>query len=270
MRIVVAGGRGFIGTHVVEKLAGAGHRVIAAGPGEVDAAVARQRTDAVVWAAGHRADDPDLMHRQHVADPLAALCAGAMQRFVYLSTGEIYGRSTVPFCVGNEAPGSHPYPQAKARGESELARMAAARGTALTVLRLSLVYGPGQTGAMFLPTLIAHVRDRQPVALTAGEQTRDYVYVTDVARAVALALHPDAAPGIYNVGSGVESRLRDVGSAVITALDGDPALLRWGARPYRRDEQMRYVFDTAATRVALGFEATVSLADGIRRMVHRP
>ncbi len=267
MRVVVAGGLGFIGTHVVRELTGEGNEIVIAERGEVELAIAAAPTYAVVWAAGHRADNAELMRDQHVRSAMAAIATADIQRFVYLSTGELYGSADVPFRVGEETGGSHPYAVAKAEGEQALARYAQQHGIALVTLRLSLVYGPGQSGPMFLPTLIANVRDGEPVDLTPGEQTRDYVFVEDVARAVHLALQSETPAGTFNIGSGVETRLRDVGAAIVDALDADPALLRWGALPYRTDAQMRYVFDTSRARATLGFEAQVSLAEGIRRTV---
>lgn len=270
MRVVVAGGRGFIGNHVVRRLRAGGHDVVPAGEGEVAGAIAVAPVDGVVWAAGKRADDDALMQHQHVDAPLAALAAlPADSCFVYLSTGELYGAAPVPFRESAAIDARHAYARAKADGEVRLAAAAAVRDVRLVILRLALVYGEGQTGAMFLPALIDHVRQARPMALTGGEQTRDYVHVDDVTAAITLALEPSTPPATFNIGSGIETPLREVGAMVVAALEADPDLLRWGELPYRDNEQMRYVFDISLARAALGFAPSVPLAEGIARTVGR-
>jgi nucleoside-diphosphate-sugar epimerase len=257
VRLGVAGGQGFIGARLVAGLDG-----VSLGRAGVEGAF-----DTIVWAAGRRAHDPAELEAAHVAAPLAALAhVEPGGRFVYLSSGEVYGPAEVPFRETQTPDPRSPYARAKVRGEAALAEAADRAGVTLTVLRLAVVYGPGQAGNMLLPTLFASLRAGRRFAMTAGDQTRDFVHVDDVVTASRAAL---AAPGgTYNVGSGVETRVAELALAFARAVGGEAAtaLVGLGDLPYREDEQMRYLLDGTKARAALGFAAQVALADGLARL----
>jgi nucleoside-diphosphate-sugar epimerase len=225
--------------------------------------------DAAVWAGGARSSDPAELEAGHVAGPLTALARLASGgRFVYLSSGQVYGRAEVPFRESTEPTASDPYSLAKLRGEAALARAAALSKIQLTILRLPVVYGPGQRGPMFVPSLIEHLVSGRRFAMSPGQQTRDLIFVADVAAGIRRALDADAPAGLYNLGSGVEVRLCDLARSIASACGTNAEkLLDIGAIPYRGDEQMRYVFDIRKIERELGFVPTVDLPDGLARTV---
>ena len=188
---------------------------------------------------------------------------------MYLGSGEVYGPAEVPFREAQAPDPRSEYARAKLRGEAALAAAAAPAGVTLTVLRLAVVYGPGQGGAMLLPSLLASLRAGRRIPMTRGEQTRDFVHGDDVATAVLAALAPGAPGGLYNVGSSVETRVADAATQLARAVGGEAAvaLLGLGDLPYREGEQMRYLLDGARARAALGFVPRVALADGLARLV---
>lgn len=270
VQILVAGNRGFIGSHLQRGLSNAGHEVQGADRGEVEAALAAQPPQALIWAAGSRSADAAMMQAQHVDAPLAALTAGPLERFIYLSTGEVYGPQTAPFSEELAPAPQSPYACAKVEGENRLAEAAARQGTKLTVFRISLAYGPGQQGPMFIPTLIEHLRRGAVLPMTAGEQTRDFIFIDDIVRVVQQVVASDLGSRLYNLGSGEETRLIDLAKLVARAIGGNAEqLLDAGALPYRPAEQMRYLLDTARARDELHFEPSISLQEGIRRTVAR-
>jgi len=242
MTIVVAGATGFLGGAAVRALGD----VVAIGRGET------ADGDVLVWAAGRR-DSP---REVHVDAAVAA--ARRVKRVVYLSTGEVYGAAPTPWREDTTPQPTSDYARAKLAGEAALAAVAPT-----VVLRIGVAYGPGQKPPMVLPSIVDAVRAGQPIALTEGTQTRDFVFVDDVAEAIARAM---AAPaGVYNIGSGVETRVRDACERFGELL-GAPELLRFGARPMRDDDLARYVLDPSRARDVLGLRATTSLADGLRRL----
>jgi nucleoside-diphosphate-sugar epimerase len=258
----VAGGQGFIGARVVQEL---GADALAFGR-EGAPGVA---FDAMVWAAGRRSNDTAELEAAHVAAPLAALArVRAGGRFVYLGSGEVYGPAQVPFRETQAPDPRSGYALAKLRGENALASAAAAADVTLIVLRLAVVYGPGQAGTMLLPSLLAALRAGRRVPMTRGEQTRDFVHVDDVAAAVRAALAEGAHGGLYNVGSGAETRVADAALALARLVGGEAAvaLVGLGELPYREGEQMRYLLDGGRARAALGFVPHVALADGLARL----
>lgn len=251
MKVLVAGGRGFIGARAVSAVAAAGHEAGVLEHDDDVAAVCGAGWDALVWAAGARRATLDENRVDHVDAPLAALGhLPALTRVIYLSSGETYGAQDVPFVEDAPLLGTSPYALAKIEGERALTSACAARALSLTILRPSVVYGPDQRGPMFVPSLVHALTHDERFAMTAGEQTRDLVHVDDVAAAIVLALTGPA--GTYNISSGTEITLRDLALSLATRA-GKTHLLDIGALPYRANEQMRYVLSPARAAAALGW-----------------
>jgi nucleoside-diphosphate-sugar epimerase len=268
MKVLVAGGGGFIGRRLVARL-GADAR--AAGRAEI-AAAAAEGADALVWAAGGRVADAAAGLEVHAKAAVRTLEASGARSCVYLSSGEVYGAQDVPFRESSTLLGHSPYAQAKVAGEEVIAAACARRGARLIVLRPAVVYGPGQGGSMLLPSLVAALVARRRFAMTRGEQTRDFLYVDDLTALIARCLDDGAPAGTYNAGTGRETEVIAMAHALADkvgrrrSFDAQP-LLDAGALPYRDGEQMRYLLDPGATRERLGWSATTSLDDGIRATV---
>jgi UDP-glucose 4-epimerase len=190
----------------------------------------------------------------------AALAAGA--RVVFSSTGgAMYGEREEP--APEDAPRlpASPYAASKLAGEEYLAMWNRLHGTSHVVCRLANVYGPRQ-----LPTLeggvVAIFLDRlhggRPTEIFGdGEQTRDFVYVGDVAAAMIAAVE---GSGIYNVGSGEATRIVDLHRlcAEAAAVEQEPA---FGAP--RPGDLRHSVLDPGRAERELGWKATTPLRDGI-------
>lgn len=269
MRVVVAGGVGFIGRSIVSCLRASGHNVQPAGRADTHALLARG-ADVLVWSAGNRHPALELCMKEHCHGPVAALRAvPGLRTMIYLSSGEVYGSQEVPFVEGMERRGSSAYARAKMAGEDALAQACGERGVTLCVLRPSVVYGPEQSGAMFVPSVIRALVSGQRVPMTAGEQTRDFVHVEDVAAAASACVLARAS-GTWNVSSGEERRLLDVAHLIAAQVDpGAASLLGIGELPYREGEQMRYVLNCTRAREELGWQARVGLHAGIAECVAR-
>lgn len=272
MRVLVVGGTGFLGTHISLALTGQGYEVSVAGRESLAQAL-ESNASAIVWAAGGRANTREELQEQHIDAPLRALATlGAGNRFVFLSSGEVYGPSKVPFCEGAVATGSSDYALAKIAGEEVLRSAAEKQGVKLVCFRVALAYGQGQVGSMFLPSLVRHLVERAPFATSPGAQTRDFIYASDVADATAMALANGAPTGLFNLGSGVEISLQEMACRVQREFDEQSGLsslelLRFGELPYRVNEQMRYLLNMDKTKSDLGFVPKVDLAEGIARLV---
>ncbi len=268
-RVLICGNRGFIGGALERDLPAEGFAVAGADQGEVEQAIDAFAPTALVWAAGSRGADAELMQRQHVEAPLAALTRSRVEQMVYISTGELYGPQAVPFCETTAPSPQSAYARAKLRGEEELAALADRRGVSLCRIRLPLAYGPTQRGPMFLPSLLESLLSRRPFPMTAGEQTRDYLYIDDLVSAIAEVLRQERR-GVLNVGSDEETRLIDLARLAADLVgDGAEELLQVGAVPYRAAEQMRYVLDASLAREELGFEPKISLEAGVECCVRQ-
>lgn len=297
MKVLVTGGAGFIGSHVADRIVEAGHEVtvlddLSSGKREQVPQAARfvhadirseaaaklirdERFDAVV----HQAAQIDV--RKSVTDPrfdadvnlsgllnlLEAATAAGVKRFLFASSGgACYGEQEV-----YPAPETHPsrpvspYGVSKAAGELYLGYYAAEKKLSYCALRYANVYGPRQD-PMGEAGVVAIFSGRCLAGSTCtiygdGKQTRDYVFVGDVARANLLALESDYV-GALNVGTGVETDVVELHRRIATATGSGHAPLFAEARP---GEQRRSCIDPAKAGRVLGWKPEVTLEEGIAR-----
>lgn len=147
----------------------------------------------------------------------------------------------------------------------------AAYGVPTVALRFFNVYGPGQalsnpyTGvaAIFASRLL---NDRPPVIFEDGRQSRDFIHVSDIVRAIMLALESERANGhAINLGTGRPTTVLQIAQTLAEGLEVDiePIL----NEQYRAGDIRHCVADPTRARELLGFEAKMSLADGIRDLL---
>ena len=248
MRIVVSGGSGFIGRAVVERLAGAGHRVLAlvrAGapdsrfPKAVEVLAtgdlagfsgwthALEGTDALVHLAAiaHRSnrDDRRLNEVNVVAAERAARAAAAAKaRFLYMSSVKVHGEETPsgPFRAQDAFVPHDAYARSKVAAERAIASIP---GLDWTVLRPPLVYGPG-VRANFLALMNAIMRG-YPLPLASVCNRRSLLYVGNLAHALERCLEaPRTAGRAYLISDGTPVSTPELCRALGDAL-GRPARL---------------------------------------------
>jgi UDP-glucose 4-epimerase len=204
----------------------------------------------------------------------AARAAGA-RRFVFASTGgAIYGETDVlPTPEGTEINSEAPYGQAKFAAEGYCDLWGRLHGLSTVSMRFGNVYGPrqdplGEAGvvAIFCGKLY---EGGTPTVFGDGRQTRDYVYVGDVVRAMMAAAGSDLT-GAFNVGRGEETSVLDLVHH-LGKLGHERGLLNGNGdfeaefAPARSGEVQRSCLDPRRTDQALGFRAEVDLEDGLRR-----
>lgn len=192
-----------------------------------------------------------------------------LQRFVSIGTCEEYGRAKPPFHEEMRESPVSAYSLSKASVTHLLQTLYRTHHFPAVVLRPSLAYGPGQSADMFLPALIQTLLSGSRFAMSAGEQTRDYVYRDDLIEAILLAsTEPGAVGKVINIGSGVPILLKEM--ARLTALKiGENAenLLDIGKMDYRSNEIMDYVADYRVAENILGWHPQTPLHDGLTATV---
>lgn len=192
---------------------------------------------------------------------------GNVSSVVVLGTAEEYGRNDSPFREGMREGPVTAYSYSKLCLTNLCEILYNLHGLPVVVLRPTLAYGPGQDTGMFLPSLIESLIGDRPFLMTAGEQTRDYVYITDLVDAMIKASEtPEAQGEIINIGSGTAVRLLDL-VEMVERLLGKKGRVTVGGREYRPDEIMDYQVDTSKAKRLLRWEPKVSLDEGVELTV---
>ncbi|HEY7151692.1 MAG TPA: NAD-dependent epimerase/dehydratase family protein [Solirubrobacterales bacterium] len=207
----------------------------------------------------------------NVAGTLNLLEAGRVNetsRFVLASTGgAIYGEGAkldLPLDETAQCRPDAPYGQSKFAAEGYASLYGRLYGLKATALRLGNVYGPrqdphGEAGvvAIFCGALLS---GGTPKVFGDGNQTRDYVFVGDVVEAFAAAASAEVE-GTYNVGTGVETSVLELGELIGGVCDRpfEPELA-----PPRAGEVQRIAIDSGRAGEELGWRARTALVDGLR------
>jgi UDP-glucose 4-epimerase len=297
MRVLLSGGAGFIGSHVADQLLGRGHEVavvdnLSSGKREniPERAVFYERDirDGCVEvfeefrpeAFCHHAAQIDV--RRSVREPdfdaevnvlgtirlLENCIRYGVEKVVFASTGgAIYGEQYEFPAPEEDHPlyPVSPYGVSKLAGERYLHFYHAQYGLRYAALRYGNVYGPrqdphGEAGvvAIFSGNLAA---GRTSTIYGSGEQTRDYIYVGDVARVTVVALEGEVSPGAYNIGTGIETNVNQLYEA-LRQISGRDLPPEYG--PARPGEQLRSCIDPSKAARILGWRPETELAGGLK------
>ena len=295
MRVIVTGGAGFIGSHLVDRLAADGHTVVALDN------FSTGRPDTLAHLAGHarvrleRADVaeadrlPPLFdgadwvfhlaaladivpsierpldyHRANVNGTAAVLEAArrsGVTRFLYAASSSCYG---IPdqYPTPEEAPmrPQYPYALTKLLGEQCVLHWGRVYGLPVVSLRLFNVYGrrsrtSGTYGAVFGVFLAQKLQGRPFTVVGDGTQSRDFTFVSDVVDAFVTAAESDVAGEIFNVGTGNPVSV----NRVVELLRGDVVRV-----PRRPGEPDRTHADVRKIGARLGWRPKVSIEEGVR------
>lgn len=300
-RVLVSGGAGFIGSHVVRAHLAAGDDVtvlddlssgrvenLPAGVPLVRVDVRSPEARALILTGGfavlnHHAAQMDV--RRSVADPmydaqvnvlgllnlLEGARAGGVRRVVFASSGgTVYGDGASPTPETAAKLPASPYGTAKLASEYYLATFAQLFGLETVALRYSNVYGPrqnphGEAGVVAI--FGKRLQAGEPLTIYGdGQQTRDLVYVEDVAAANLLAAERPL-PALssldsraYNIGTGVETSVNRL-AELLAAGAGRSAEIR--RAPARAGELLRNALDVHKAERELGWRPQVPLPEGL-------
>lgn len=297
-RIVVTGASGFIGAHTARCLAGKGAHVLAwirpqsdpwrlrelavgcqiieadmESDDSVSTAMAESRPDAVLHCAwrgvGNAARNEPFQIQANLRPIVHLLQTAAMngcKRFIGLGSQAEYGPQSGAIRETAPTEPTSLYGASKLSACHLTRIMADQLGVGFSWIRIFSTYGPLEDGAWMIPYLIRTLLRREKPSLTAAAQRWDFLFVRDAAEAIAGVVMEPTATGVYNLGSGGTSVLRD---AILLIRDFiDPTLpIGFGEVPYRPDQVMHLEADVARLAAAIGWSARTSLGDGIRETV---
>jgi len=289
MRVVVFGGSGFIGRALAKELVNRGAEVVVADlnpppPGvgglyrfaDVRDAVA---VDEIMRGADAVANMAALPHRVGNENPaldfevtargtlnvLEAARKRGAKKVLFASSTMVYGEQPkLPLDESMACLPKVPYAASKLAAEQYCRVYNDLYGLPAVVLRYANVYGPGQAGGFLLPELMGRLARGEPVTVFGdGMQTRDFVYVDDVTAANVLALENwHLKFGLFNVGSGVATRVRDLVYELYQVAGKPHNIIFAPARPW---EITRADVSIALARTMLGYSPKVDLAEGLGR-----
>jgi UDP-glucose 4-epimerase len=300
--VFFTGGAGFIGMHTIPLLLERGYRVrlydnmsrgdrarvnelVAAGGVELvekDVRYGGAVRDAIRGCT-HVIHFATVSINKSVADPhesidinmtgnnnvFAAAADEGVERLVFASTASVYGDpKKLPMHEDDPLDPLTPYCISKRAGEDMLGFYQRQKGLSWNALRFFNVYGPGQKIEAYYTSVINHfiqrLRNGQPPVIDGkGEQSMDFVHVTDLARAVVAALESERDGLPINIGTGVDTSIAQLAKILIDAVgvDVEP---QFNARDVLVS---RRAADITRAREVLGWEPTISVQDGMTALV---
>ncbi len=301
MKALVTGAAGFIGSTLVERLLAEGADVV--GLDSFTDYYARERKEANLTAARQHAkfsfvegslQDTDLdalldgvTHVFHLAGQpgvrkswgrdfdvylvnnvaatqrLLERCAGrTLERFVYASTSSVYGdAAAIPMREDARPQPISPYGVTKLAAEHLGFLYQVSSGVPVVAMRYFTVYGPRQRPDMGFHRFLSAALDGRPVPRFGdGEQTRDFTFVSDIVDATYRAGLQGVVGEVYNVGGGSRVSVNEV-FAMIEQVTGRPLAVE--VLPAQPGDMRDTYADTSRAQQALGFQPSVTLADGL-------
>jgi UDP-glucose 4-epimerase len=299
MKVLVTGGAGFIGSHVVDRLIQEGHEVVVVDNlstgkkkninrgahfykmdilnSRVEKIFKKEKPDLI----SHHAAQMDV--RRSVADPIFDAQVNVLGLLNVLENAVRYGTKKVIFASSGgavygeqqafPAPETHPlhpvspYGISKLAGEHYLYYYQQVAGLNYVALRYANVYGPrqdpfGEAGVVAIFSQKTLMND-QPIINGNGKQTRDYIFVEDVVEA-HMAVIENSIKGIFNVGTGKETSVNQLFRHLV---DISGAKVKEVYGPEKRGEQIRSVLDYTKLKKATDWEPKVELYDGLKMTV---
>jgi len=290
-RVLVTGGAGFIGSHVVDKLIAAGHepRILDVRPSphhpDVDTVIgdmcvledmlrAADGCDAIAHLAaaadvGEVQQDPvwaEQLNARGTVNVLEAARQHEIGRVVYASTIWVYSDVEAEHVDEGTllAPPAHLYTATKLAGELYCRSYRELYRVESTILRFGIPYGPRARPAAVIPIFVRKALAGEPLTLAGGGlQTRRFVYVEDIAEGVVAGLAPQAADRTYNLVGDEEVTIREIAERVRDEVgDVELVLTEGRAGDFKGAE-----ISGARAASELGWEARTPFAEGLRRYV---
>jgi UDP-glucose 4-epimerase len=300
-RVVVTGGSGFIGSHLVKRLLEQGAKVAVTvrygnvmkserlreewtrikvieadlrNRGALDE-VAKFDPQVVFHLAAYNHVGESFRQVEECFDVNAKGTANLLdvvpgsESFIYMSTSEVYGhQQSVPFVETMNPEPISPYAITKYAGEMYCRMKQRMKGSGrIVVLRPFNAYGPYQSTKAIIPELIINCLKGKPIRTTKGEQTREFNYVGNLVDGLLMAAeHPGPIEGPVNLAAGEEVAIRDLVKK-IAALTDTKSSLEIGALEYRPTEIWRMFADSTRAHSLFGWTPKVNLDEGLARTV---
>lgn len=205
-------------------------------------------------------------HFDGVQNLLQVLDWTYLKRFVQIGSSDEYGDQVAPQSEDLRESPISPYSSGKLFSTQLLQMLYRTEELPIVILRLFLVYGPGQNNKRFLPQIIEGCLSDSSFPASTGEQLRDFCYVDDISRGILMSLKNDDVKGkVVNLASGKSISIREIIELVRSIIgSGSP---EFGKIPYRVGENMALYADTTKARKLLNWVPEIEIEEGIRRTI---
>lgn len=275
-KVLVTGTSGFIGRHLVPALSAEGHEVIQARRASGDTA------DSATWKQFPPADVvvhlaaksfvpeswqlPNLFLRTNLGGTVEAMeyCRAHGAHLVYPSSYMYGDAAQQPIAESSPLIAKNPYALSKKLAEEACAFYADRFGLTITILRPFNIYGPGQSEAFLVPTILRQLAAGNAIRVKDLEPRRDFVYVVDVVEAMVKATSAPRGFSVFNIGSGTSHSVADLISVVQEVWGTSLPVSSDGVR--RKDEIMDTVADITRAGEQLGWKPRFTLRQGIEAL----
>jgi UDP-glucose 4-epimerase len=195
-------------------------------------------------------------------------CCAGVEKFIYMSTSEVYGEQTqVPFVETMTPNPISPYSITKYAGELYCRmKQKMDKGPNIVIVRTFNTYGPYQSAKAIIPEMIINCLNGNLIRTTPGEQTREFNYVGDVVDGLLrTAIYDGKIDGVMNIALGEEIAIRDLVKKIAALTEAKN--IEIGALPYRPTEIWRMYADNSRAREILGWQPRVNLDEGLKLTV---
>ncbi len=291
MNILVSGGNGFIGRHLVKALQAEGHRVWVLSRKAPDIAGdileedldrrIPQEIEAVYHLAGMTSvgeciQNPGACLRANVLgtqNMLAIAKRRQVRRFIFVSSVYVYGDAPI-YPTPEDAclfP-NNPLGASKVGAEQMGRAYSLCYDLPVTVFRPFTVYGSGSGRHQFIPSLMEQVMSAQGMEVGEPRCTRDFIHVSDVVAGLVQSLRLTDKWSVFNLGTGVETSVAALIQLLLEIAQKPQMQVRFGVRPPRVDERhaiSRQCADIRRAREQLSWQPQVSLRDGLMELFHQ-
>lgn len=199
---------------------------------------------------------------------LAASRDASIEKFIHISTDEVYGSlgDEGKFMEDTPLMPNSPYAASKASGDMLVRAYHETYGLPAIIIRPSNNYGPYQFPEKFIPLMITNLLENKPVPVYGeGNNVRDWLFVEDNCRAIDLILHKGRISEIYNVGGNAEMRNIDIVKKALEIMGKDRTFITFVKD--RPGHDYRYALDTSKIERELGWKPSVGIETGLMKAI---
>jgi len=294
--ILVLGGSGFIGSHLIERCSQLGYICVSLSLkenllsknlnnvsylnvdirnfSELNKALKGMKFDYVINLSGY-IDHSNILnggidtfnaHFEGLVNVIRSIDLNVIKKFIQIGSSDEYGNVISPQNESCKEEPISPYSLAKLSCTNLLKMLNKTEGLPVVILRLFLVYGEGQKSDRFLPFVINSCLRNQKFPTSLGEQIRDFCYISDIIDGILIALNNKDSNGhIINLASGVPISIKEVIYKIVKNVGyGNP---QFGEIKYRPQENMKLYADIKKAKRLLNWEPRVKLETGLIKTI---